>query len=107
MRRLLEAPGDGLLRIARIKARAALACAEDALPELACVLEEAEAIGMPMVIEKILRTMSRLLQDKDPDKAAQLLSRADRITRSEGLRTGSLPPGATPDRMLARLSGTV
>ncbi|GGB22691.1 AAA family ATPase [Allosediminivita pacifica] len=107
LRRLLEAPGDGLLRIARIKARAALACAEDALPELACVLEEAEAIGMPMVIEKILRTMSRLLQDKDPDKAAQLLSRADRITRSEGLRTGSLPPGATPDRMLARLSGTV
>ncbi len=89
LRRLLEIGGHGLLRIAQIKARAALACACDAsepgsLDFLREVMAEADAVDLPMSRIKLLNEMAARLAKQDPEEAATLKESAEKIVSDEG-----------------------
>lgn len=95
--RSLLADGDsGLLKIAQIKARAALACAnagnETALKEMRDVLMDAEAVDLPMIRIKLMREIASRLKDRESAQASALIAAADRIALEEAYRPARLPP---------------
>ncbi len=99
LERLLETGDQGLLRIAQIKAQAALACAAPegdarSVTFLREVLAEAEAVDLPLIRVKLVRKLSTRLANLDPDEAAALAAAADRITLEEGYEAVRSPlPG--------------
>ncbi|WP_138464412.1 AAA family ATPase [Poseidonocella sp. HB161398] len=98
LRRFLDSSGRALLRIAQIKAQAALACAmpgEGAagMASLEAALAEAEAAALPLVRIKLLNAMSARLAESGSGQAAALARMADGISAAEGYRQ-AVPPSA-------------
>lgn len=109
LRRLLETGGQGLLRIAQIKARAALACASSTPDErsvalLEDVLEEAEAVDLPMVRIKLLRRIASQTDTIAPEEAARRARMADAIVAAEGYRRVAPPAAARVEALLKSLA---
>ncbi|KZY48847.1 hypothetical protein A3731_06260 [Roseovarius sp. HI0049] len=96
LERLLGSEEQWLAKIARISARAALACAapeQDAasIGTLKEILGEAEAVDLPMIRIKLLRGIASRLEQRDPTEAATLSASADRIVVEQGYSFACLP----------------
>ena len=110
LRRLLEFGDNGLLRIAQIKAKAALACAAQehdtgSTARLREILKEAEAVDLPMVRVKLLRELSSRLQSKAPEEAADLMKAAASIVATEGYAAARLPMQARVANLIDAIGG--
>lgn len=107
LRRLLDTGDHGLLRIAQIKAQAALACAaqdqDTSVASLQEILRAAEAVNLPMVRIRLLRALSRRFEKTDAGEAADLAKAADRIATDEGYST----PRLTAQTRVAKLIETL
>lgn len=109
LRVFLENSDKSLIRIAQIKAQAALACFasqkgdENAMSFLSDALAEAEQANMPMVRIRILREMSGLCRKRSLERAISLGKEADALAASEGYLRGSHPPRAPAEALIGNL----
>lgn len=107
LKRLLETGDHGLLRIAQIKAKAALACAasdeQGSVTRLQKVLDDADAVDLPLIRVKLLREMSARMADRNPEEAAAMADAADRIVEEEGFQTARLPSQDCGNEIIKKL----
>lgn len=105
---LLDQDSGMLLRIARIKAKTALACSvpengNKSVQRLQDVLQEAEAADLPLLRVRLLREIAEQLKTADPVNATDHRNAADEIEATEGYSVANAPDASAFDALLAAL----
>ncbi|WP_068111137.1 AAA family ATPase [Tropicimonas marinistellae] len=108
LKRLSPTDNDQLVRIAQVKARAALACsasAQDkgAVAGVASALRDAKALAMPAICISLHRDLANRLCDTAPEEALEHAKAANEILTEEKYADAAPPNPAMVDRLVRAL----